>query len=308
MRIPLFTPPNLPSKPDDYADYFTKHGTALSKWGDDLQITLGKMSAFAEQIAPWRNRILNGGFTVNQGGYTSGTALAAGAYGHDGWKAGASGCTYTFTQLNGSTEITITAGSLIQVVEDKMVEGGPYILTWEGTAQGRVGVDSATPSGSYDTRFVRFSNTAGTTASVEFNTGTLKNVNMQPGRVASAYAARSYQQELALAQRYYRRINASVSTSAYFAAGAVLSATSAIFGGSAATQGMRALPTVGYGAVGDIFVFQSGGNTAITSITVQNPADYPVISIGTTGLTANAAALLLVGAGTNKYIEFSARL
>jgi len=43
-----------------------------------------------------RNLVINGNFSINQRAYVSATALAAGAFGHDRWKAGAGGCTYTF--------------------------------------------------------------------------------------------------------------------------------------------------------------------------------------------------------------------
>jgi hypothetical protein len=60
---------------------------------------------------------LNGTFAINQRAYASGTALAAGAYAHDRWKAGSAGCTYTFTQAVPDTSATITAGSLVQAVD-----------------------------------------------------------------------------------------------------------------------------------------------------------------------------------------------
>lgn len=43
-----------------------------------------------------RNRLINSNFVINQLEKTGTVTLAANEYGHDGWKAGASGCTYTF--------------------------------------------------------------------------------------------------------------------------------------------------------------------------------------------------------------------
>ena len=64
------------------------------------------------------NAIINSDFRINQGGYVSAAVLAAGSYGHDQWKAGASGGDYSFTQLKSSTSITIAAGkSSIQPIE-----------------------------------------------------------------------------------------------------------------------------------------------------------------------------------------------
>jgi hypothetical protein len=47
----------------------------------------------------------------------------------------------SFTQLASSTTITIASGkTLIQVVEDKNVEGGTYMRSWIGAAQAQAGV------------------------------------------------------------------------------------------------------------------------------------------------------------------------
>ena len=39
----------------------------------------------------FKNRLIDAGFIINQRAYTSGTALSAGSYGHDRWKAGSGG-------------------------------------------------------------------------------------------------------------------------------------------------------------------------------------------------------------------------
>src|SRR4249920_3929047 len=66
----------------------------------------------------------NGGFAINQRTYVSGTALAASAFGHDRWKAGSGGGTYTFAAGSGpSRTITITAGTLQQIVEGASIAG-----------------------------------------------------------------------------------------------------------------------------------------------------------------------------------------
>lgn len=66
-----------------------------------------------------RNKIINGNFNINQRKVSGTVTLSAGVYGHDRWKAGASGCTYTFSASGGVTTIDITAGSLVQIVEDR---------------------------------------------------------------------------------------------------------------------------------------------------------------------------------------------
>lgn len=153
----------------------------------------------------YKNLLIDAGFTINQRGYVSAATLASGAYGHDRWKAGASGGDYSFTQLASNTQITIASGkSLIQVVEDKNVSGTSYVLSWTGTAQARYAVNSATPAGSYAASpIIITGQTAGTTMSVEFNTGTLSKPQLELGAVATSFDQRAYSQELAMCQRYY---------------------------------------------------------------------------------------------------------
>jgi hypothetical protein len=151
----------------------------------------------------FKNRIIDGGFTINQRGYVSGTSLSSGSYGHDRWKGGASGGTYTFTQgsTGVNTTITITAGSIIQVIEGaNLPEGGTYVLSWTGTAQGKIG------SGSFGASGITGTITAGTNTNIEFNTGTCGNVQLEVGSTATSFDYRPYGTELGLCQRYYFKL------------------------------------------------------------------------------------------------------
>jgi hypothetical protein len=155
-----------------------------------------------------RNRIINGNFAVNQRAVSGTVTLAAGAYGHDRWKAGASGCTYTFATSGNDTIITITAGSLMQVVEDRNVEGGVYSLSHAGTAQARMAINGAATSGSYAAAtqvapLLTSSATGNQAITVEFSTGTVNRVQLEPGRVVTPFERRHIGHELALCQRYY---------------------------------------------------------------------------------------------------------
>jgi hypothetical protein len=141
----------------------------------------------------------NAGFSVNQRGYVSGTALAAGAFGHDRWKAGAGGCTYTFAAGAPATTITITAGTLQQVVEGASIAGGNYMLSWTGTAQGRVG------AGAYAASPVAMTGiAAGANTTIEFNTGTLGRVKLEPGTVVTPWIAASAGYDLSNCQRFFQ--------------------------------------------------------------------------------------------------------
>ena len=144
-----------------------------------------------------KNTIINGNFGINQRGVSGTVTLSAGDYGHDRWKAGASGCTYTFATSNNVTTITITAGSLMQVIEGINLQSGTHTLSWAGTAQGRV------DAGSYGDSGLTGTAVGGTNQTVEFGTGTVSLVQYEAGSVATPFEHRQYGQELALCQRYY---------------------------------------------------------------------------------------------------------
>jgi len=144
-----------------------------------------------------RNAIINGNFGVNQRGVSGTVSLSAGEYGHDRWKAGASGATYTFATSGGVTTLDISAGSLIQVVEDVNLVTDTYVLSFEGTAQGKIG------GGSFDDSGVTGAVTGGSNLNIEFNTGTVSKVQLEVGNKPTPFEHRSIGEELALCQRYY---------------------------------------------------------------------------------------------------------
>ena len=149
------------------------------------------------QLAGTHNKIINGNFGVNQRAVSGTVVLTAGQYGHDRFKAGASGCIYTFATSANVTTLTISAGSLVQVIEDVNLFSGSVVLSWAGTAQGKIG------GGSYGVSGVLGTATGGTNMSVEFGTGTLSKVQLEYGVTPSVFEHRPYGMELALCQRYY---------------------------------------------------------------------------------------------------------
>lgn len=161
------------------------------------------------QVSVGKNLLINSEFIVNNGNvgvpYVSGATLSSGSYGHEMWKAGASGGDYTFTQLKTATQITILSGkSLIQVVEDIHVQKTSYILSWSGTAQARVGINSNTPSGSYSASPILITGqTIGTVMSVEFNAGTLSQAKLDEGSTVRVSAPLDLDEVLIKTQRYY---------------------------------------------------------------------------------------------------------
>lgn len=161
-------------------------------------LTAGAHNLGVGQFA--KNKLINGNFAVNQRVVAGTVVLAAGVYGHDRWKAGASGCTYTFATSLGVTTITITAGSLQQVIEGGDLFSAVHTLSWAGTAQGKIG------AGSYSASGITSSVTGGANLTIEFNTGTVSKVQLEVGSVATPFEHRPYGQELALCQRYYWKI------------------------------------------------------------------------------------------------------
>lgn len=188
-------------------------------------------------LAGLRNLLISGNFAINQLAVSGTVTLAAGAYGHDMWKAGASGCTYTFATSANVTTITITAGSLIQVVEGLNLQTGTHTLSWTGTAQGKIGAGSFGASG------ITGAITGGTNTNIEFNTGTLSRVQLEPGTVATPFEPRPYGMELSLCQRHYQFATVYVPDSASLP-------TNWLFKVS-----MRAIPTIAGGGAGYTAIF-----------------------------------------------------
>lgn len=171
----------------------------------DITSISGIASINGGQLAGFRNKIINGRFAFNQRGVSGTVTRAAGLYGHDRWKAGAGGCTYTFATSGNTTTITITAGTLMQVIEGANLDSGSHTLSWTGTAQGRV------DSGSYGASGVVGTAVAGTNQTVEFGTGTLTNVQYEYGTTATAFETRQYGIEDYLCKRYYEKVGGNVS-------------------------------------------------------------------------------------------------
>jgi hypothetical protein len=207
-----------------------------------------------------KNRLIDAGFIINQRGYASGTSLSSGAYAHDRWKAGSSGCTYTFTQgsLGVPITLTITAGSLQQIVEGcNMAEGGTFVLSWTGTAQAKIngGSYSASP-------LVVTGLTAGANCTVEFGTGTVSQPQLEKGSTATSFDYRPYGTELALCQRYYQKTS-----------GNWIVNTGATYISSFFNPQMRASPTASGGGSG--YAFQ-GDNIVLAEF--QTTRNYQTIT------------------------------
>lgn len=165
-------------------------------------------------LTGFRNRLCNASFAINQREVVGAVSLAAGAYGHDGLKAGASGSTYTYgsSGLGLDTLINPSAGSLIMPIEASMIEGGSYVLSHEGTAQARIWQGTGyVGSGAYATAsrsapLIVTGLAPNTQTNVEFANGTILRPQFEPGGFVQAYERRHPGVEFMLCERYYQRI------------------------------------------------------------------------------------------------------
>lgn len=248
-----------------------------------------------------KNALINGNFGINQRGVSGTVTLAAGAYGHDRWKAGSSGCTYTFSTSENVTTITISAGSLMQVIEGLNLQSGTYILSWTGTAQGKI------DAGSYGNSGITGTAVGGTNQTIEFGTGTLSLAQYEKGSTATSFDYRPYGTELALCQRYYWRLNSTGSTT-YVAIGSSGNSTRGSYALKAPVT-LRATPSISFSGISA----DDGGTPSTVSSTSVAGAfvNTDVVSFSATGsatLTTGRAAILRVGASSTNYIDFSAEL
>lgn len=139
------------------------------------------------------------------------------------------------------TTITIAANkTLIQVIEDKMVAGGTYTLSWSGTCTARYAINSATPTGAYAASPITITGqTAGTTMSIEFgngtSTGTLGNVQLELSTIATTFEFRPYTLELLLCLPYFRKVRPTT---------LVANGTTVVWSGIPLFPPMRTTPTV----------------------------------------------------------------
>jgi hypothetical protein len=184
-----------------------------TEWVDLAAATvdLSGYPALATNQFGFRNKIINGDFRINQRAYTSASNLASGSYGFDRWKSTFTNTTLTFTSAPQGQAVTINSGgSVEQVIERANMPAGTYVLSWTGTATGRVYNTGATPP-SYAASPILVTLDGTANVEVEFTasggTRTLQNVQLEAGSVPSAFEYRPIGTELALCQRYYHQVS-----------------------------------------------------------------------------------------------------
>lgn len=248
------------------------------------------------------NLLINGDLSVNQEAVTGTVSLAAGEYGHDMWKAGAGGCTYTFATSVGVTTITITAGTLLQIVEATYLPVSAVVLSWEGTSTGRIDSGSYGASGT-----VTATTTGGTNVTVEFTTGTLRHVQLEKGIAPTAFDYVHPDDQLSRCKRYFERLNKEGLTNYVYGSGYIETTTQAR--GYLKYAEKRTTPSITVADPTSMNVQIAGADVAITSA-VDNlitPQSTQLILNVASGLTAGQGCQFYSTAGTN-YIDIDARL
>lgn len=231
-----------------------------------------------------RNKLRNGNFAINQRNVSDTVTLAAFAYGHDGFKAGAGGCTYTFSTAENKTTLTITAGTLIQVADGANLQNGTYIIGYEGTAPVRLNGGVWGASGL--TNVV----VGGVNQTVEWGVGTVSLVQYEPGTVRTTFEFRD--DEIDRCRVYCRAFPINT----WIAAGTLRASLTGAYLYSVAAFGMRANPSVSYaGALP--FVFVGDAAVTITSLSFSQMGGGNVIhpSIGS---SAGQAVAIITGSLT----------
>ncbi len=229
-----------------------------------------------------KNKIINGNFDINQRAVSGTVSLSAGVYGHDRWKAGSGGATYTFATSANVTTITITAGTLQQVVEGASLQSGTHVLSWTGTAQGKIDSGSLAASGVTGTA------TGGTNLTVEFATGTISKVQLEVGSNASTFEQLPIHQTLGLCQRYYQKYkNDSGATGEGFWGTGLQDSTTSFVGGFVFATPMRIKPTA----------FETSGTATDYRVQIKANSSVTCSSVPTvTGMTSWGARLVFTTA------------
>jgi hypothetical protein len=269
----------------------------------DLSLTEGVLpvanggTGSSTGLSGYKNALINPNFTINQDAVSGTVTLAAGVYGHDGWKAGASGCTYTFVSNNGINTLTISAGTLLQIIEGNNLPLGSNtcVLSWIGTAQGRFN------TGSYGATGISATVVGGTNLTIEFSTGTLSLVQLEKGSVPTVYEQRPYVLEMELCLYYYEVIR-SVANQAV-TSGAAASDALAIL--SLSYKLKRINPTISFS--GGWTVFDTTVNNGVT-LNAQYPGlTSSYLIMNSSGLTTGRALILLANS-VGQTIKINARL
>ena len=245
-----------------------------------------------------RNVIINGDGRINQRGYTSGTATSgAGQYTLDRWKVVTSGQNLTFTGDDSRRVMTAPAGGAEQVIEDKNIVGGTYVINWDGTA-------TATVNGSAVSKGGTFNLPANTHATVRFIGGTFTDVQIEAGSVATPFERRPFGMELALCQRYFEVVGHP------FGAGRVNSAGQHRFQ-ALFKHDKRTTPSVSFVGTFSVSDMLTDDRTATSGFSLQHLTPFGCFIVIASGSVANgnfSAGTVIYSLSQNGVLLVSAEL
>lgn len=266
----------------------------------------GATGATGASLAGFRNKIINGSFQVNQRGHASGAAVTAGQYTLDRWKV-TNSTAITFSTTANKTTVTIPSGQTIQqVIEGLNLQSGTYVLSWEGTAQGRIGAGSYGASGA-----VTASITGGADTTIELRNGTAANVQFELAAVATAFEQRLIQAEAQLCHRYYYRLAMPVASGGYGVGQAVT--TTQVWAYFQYPTQMRIAPTAleQTGTASDYMLRPAAGNINCTvAPTFSSASQYGgTVAFTSTTMTAGDAVYVRAGSAvTTSFLGWSVEL
>jgi hypothetical protein len=274
-----------------------------------MGISSGLGNALVPTSYGFRNEIINGNFMINQRAYASGANLASGAYGFDRWKSNFTNTALTFTSAPQGQTVTISASGVVrQIVERANVVAGSYVLSWFGTATGRVYNDGSTPP-SYQSGPLSVVLDGTANVIVEFTpasgTATLGNVQLEFGSRTTPFEHRPIGVELALCQRYFTRLGTN-QTGVTNLMGGVMETTTGFCVIEPALVEMRNRPVASFS--GSISWFNAAGSGQTPTITGQRSSNNTFCFIGTVPVATTAGqggSLYTLGPG---YIDFNAEL
>lgn len=167
--------------------------------GDAVEQAAFRADIGADILGGFRNLLINPLGTINQRVYTSGAATSgANQYTLDRWRVVTSGQNLAWTESEGVRTMTAPAGGVEQVVDGRSILTGDHVLSWTGTA-------TATVNGTARTVGEVFTLTGGSNATVRFSNGTFSLPQLERASSATAFAARSRQEELAECEWFYRK-------------------------------------------------------------------------------------------------------
>lgn len=181
----------------------------------------------------FRNKLINGNFSINQRVYVSGAATTgANQYTLDRWRVVTSGQNLAFSASGNGNSVTAPASGIEQVIEGANIEGGIYTLSWIGAGTATVNGSAVTNGGQ------TASLTAGANVTVKF-VGAVSKVQLEIGSIDTPFEHRPVGSEMQLCQRYY---NADVFPEARIGRDSVVGRVSKAWADFPVT--MRAIPTL----------------------------------------------------------------